>query len=89
MQELKYPLLPEQVGVTPEGVEEPRCIVDPACLAAIKDQPPGHRATVPTGADPKWRFMWRLGPRPDVTQFRELNAAPVLPAGNLLKLCFQ
>ncbi|KAK9838948.1 hypothetical protein WJX74_006582 [Apatococcus lobatus] len=75
------PELHYQVGVTPEGVEEPRCIVDPACLETIKDQPPGHRATVPTGPDPKWRFMWRLGARPDVTEFQELNAAPVLPAG--------
>ena len=73
-----------KVGVTPEGVEEPRCIVDPACLETIKDQAPGHRATVPTGPDPKWRFMWRLGPRPNVTDFQELNAAPVLPAGNSL-----
>ncbi|KAK9855116.1 hypothetical protein WJX84_010038 [Apatococcus fuscideae] len=75
------PELHYQVGVTPEGIEEPRCIMDPACLETIKGQPAGHRATAPTGPDPKWRFMWRLGRRPDVTQFHELNAAPVLPAG--------
>lgn len=32
-------------------------------------------------ADPKWRFMWRIGPRPSHTRFAELNAAPVVPKG--------
>ena len=70
-----------QVGATPEGVEVPRCMVDPACLAAISAQRPEHRAAVPRGADPKWRFFWRLGPRPQRTDFAELNAEPVVPAG--------
>lgn len=37
---------------------------------------------MPTGADCKWRFMWRIGPRPDpsATDYPELNAAPVVPA---------
>lgn len=37
---------------------------------------------MPTGADCKWRFMWRVGPRPDpsTTRYPELNAAPVVPA---------
>lgn len=70
-----------QVGATPEGVEVPRCVIDPDCLRTIEQQLPGHRATVPPGADPKWRFFWRLGPRPAHTQFAELNAAPVIPAG--------
>ncbi len=44
-------------------------------------QDPAHRATRPVGADPKWRFMWRLGDRPQRTRFAELNAEPVVPAG--------
>jgi len=69
-----------QVGVTPEGVEVPRCSMDPACLSDIAKQPEEHRAHVPKGADPKWRFMTRIGPRPTETKFKELNAEPVLPA---------
>lgn len=70
-----------QVGATPEGVEVPRCVVDPACAQSIAAQPPGHRATLPAGPDPKWRFFWRLGPRPARTRFAELNAPPVIPEG--------
>lgn len=33
------------------------------------------------GADPKWRFMARIGPRPAATQYAELNAEPVNPEG--------
>lgn len=72
-----------QVGATPEGVEVPRCVVDPNCLQTIEQQLPGHKATIPPGADPKWRFFWRLGPRPEHTQFAELNAEPVIPEGPL------
>lgn len=36
--------------------------------------------TVPTGPDVKWRFFWRVGPRPACTAFPELNAEPVVPA---------
>jgi hypothetical protein len=70
-----------QVGATPEGVEVPKCVVDPSCLETIAQQQPGNRAVVPTGADPKWRFFWRLGPRPRQTKFSELNAEPVIPHG--------
>ena len=75
-----------QVGATPAGVEVPRCVVDPSCLAAIASQSLHDKATVPDGADPKWRFFWRLGPRPGQTQFEELNAEPVIPAGVALAL---
>ena len=57
--------------------------MDPDCLQTIEQQLPEHRATVPPGADPKWRFFWRLGPRPEQTHFAELNAEPVIPAGKL------
>ncbi|KAK9814525.1 hypothetical protein WJX72_007371 [[Myrmecia] bisecta] len=73
------PELHYQVGVTPEGIELPRCTMDPSCLDTIEQQPAEHRATVPAGPDPKWRYMWRVGDRPDNTQFKELNAEPVVP----------
>ena len=31
------------------------------------------------GADPKWRFFWRMGDRPTVTKFPSLNAEQVVP----------
>lgn len=57
----------------------PRCLVDPACADLIAALPEGHRASVPTGPDVKWRFMHRVGPRPAATVFEELNAEPVVP----------
>jgi hypothetical protein len=30
-------------------------------------------------ADVKWRYMWRVGPRPQSTQYAELNSEPVVP----------
>ena len=68
-----------QVGVTPEGVEVPKCVASAECLKEIAAQPEQHRAVFPKGADPKWRFFWKLGERPKETRFAELNAAPVLP----------
>ncbi|KAK9842098.1 hypothetical protein WJX81_008332 [Elliptochloris bilobata] len=75
------PELHYQVGATPEGVEVPRCLADAECLAAMAGQPAASRATLPTGADAKWRFFWRLGPRPATTAYAELNADPVVPRG--------
>ena len=69
-----------QVGVTPAGVEFPRCATDEACLESIKSMPEEHRAQMPTGKDPKWRYMWRVGARPTETRFEELNEAPVIPS---------
>ena len=79
------PDLHYQVGVLPEGREVPACQSDPECLRAIAAQPPEHRARVPRGPDPKWRFHWRIGagPKPGsegATRFRRLNAPPVVPA---------
>lgn len=67
--------------MTPEGTEMPRCIVDPSSAASISQQVSEHRATLPTGPDPKWRFFWRVGDRPQLTEYPELNADPVIPAG--------
>lgn len=30
-------------------------------------------------ADPKWRFFWRVGERPECGEFSELNVEPVVP----------
>ena len=66
------------MGATPDHVETPRCLSSAAELDAARSS----GAAVPTGADPKWRFFWRVGPRPapDKTRYAELNAPPVVPA---------
>lgn len=68
------------MGVTPSGVERPRCLDDNGELLS----PTGtwherRRPVIPTGPDPKWRYMWRIGPRPSSTKFGELNAEQVRP----------
>lgn len=42
-----------QVGATPEGVEKPRCLRDPAILAHAASLAPADRPTTPTRADVK------------------------------------
>ncbi|KAG0569278.1 hypothetical protein KC19_6G079500 [Ceratodon purpureus] len=73
------PLLHYQVGVTPEGVEVPRCSMDPQMQELMRSMPSDSRPVVPVGPDRKWRYMWRIGPRPTKTRFQELNAEPVIP----------
>eukprot|EP00854_Cymbomonas_tetramitiformis_P006253 gene6253-7499_t len=75
------PELHYQVGVTPELVEVPRCTMDPTCLKGIENQSEENKATIPKGPDPKWRYFWRMGERPDPnkTKFAELNSPPVVP----------
>ncbi|XP_038977147.1 uncharacterized protein LOC120107779 [Phoenix dactylifera] len=75
------PHLHYQVGVTPEGVEIPRSLVDKDMQEKIKMMPEEFRPFTPTGPDPKWRYMWRIGPRPANTCFQELNSEPVIPEG--------
>ncbi|XP_021735820.1 uncharacterized protein LOC110702420 [Chenopodium quinoa] len=75
------PLLHYQVGVTPEGVEVPRSLVDAEMQQNLKAMSPQNQPSTPTGPDPKWRYMWRIGPRPSNTRFKELNAEPVIPEG--------
>ncbi|XP_073024795.1 uncharacterized protein [Primulina eburnea] len=70
-----------QVGVTPEGVEVPRSLVDEEMQQKLKTMPEEFQPSAPTGPDPKWRYMWRVGPRPSVTRFKELNSKPVIPDG--------
>jgi isopenicillin N synthase-like dioxygenase len=68
-----------QVGVTPENVECAKCAKDPRCLKEIDAMPEAHRPHKPTKADPKWRFFWRVGPRPATSEFPEQNLQPVCP----------
>ncbi|CAA3032359.1 Iron ascorbate family oxidoreductase [Olea europaea subsp. europaea] len=75
------PHLHYQVGVTPEGVEVPRSLVDEEIQEKLKAMPIEFQPSAPTGPDPKWRYMWRVGPRPSNTRFKELNSEPVIPEG--------
>jgi len=69
-----HPELSYQVGATPEFTEVPRDHAD-----VISKLDPKNAAHKPKGADPKWRFFWRIGERPEKTAFAEQNAAPVVP----------
>ncbi|XP_077214937.1 uncharacterized protein LOC143849683 [Tasmannia lanceolata] len=73
------PHLHYQVGVTPEGVEVPRSLVDEEMQQKIRTMPKEFQPSTPVGPDPKWRYMWRVGPRPLNTRFQELNSEPVVP----------
>lgn len=67
-----------QVGVTPSGTECARPHSD------VKTSlPDSQRPITPLTPlfDLKWRFFWRIGPRPSSTQFPSLNMDPVIPAG--------
>ena len=68
------PHLHYQVGVTPGDVERAR----PHCEfgKTLADQP---MSECPPLLDAKWRFFWRIGDRPESSQFEELNASPVVP----------
>ncbi|KAF2533823.1 hypothetical protein F2Q70_00032083, partial [Brassica cretica] len=75
------PNLHYQVGVTPEGVEVPRSLVDEEMQEKFKTMPNECKPHIPKGPDHKWRYMWRVGPRPSNTRFKELNSEPVIPEG--------
>ncbi|TXG55804.1 hypothetical protein EZV62_017117 [Acer yangbiense] len=75
------PNLHYQVGVTPEGVEVPRSLVDDEMQAKLNAMPKESQPSLPKGPDCKWRYMWRAGPRPSKTRFQELNSEPVIPEG--------
>lgn len=72
------PELHYQVGVTPEFVERPRNHCSRVAALASSEQP---QTLCPPDYDSKWRFFWRVGPRPAETKFTELNAEPVKPKG--------
>lgn len=73
--------LAHQVGATPECVEKPRCLKDTKLLETVQALPEIDRPQIPTSADIKWRYFWRIGDRPKETRFWELNADPVIPQG--------
>lgn len=64
----------DQVGVTPEGVEVPRSLVDKEMKEKLSAMPKEFQPYAPTGPDPKWRYMWRVGPRPSETRFKVKSA---------------
>jgi len=69
-----HPELSYQLGATPEFTEVPR-----DHLEKIRSLDRDNAAHVPQGADPKWRYFWRIGDRPKSTKFPELNASQVIP----------
>ncbi|GLT60711.1 hypothetical protein SLA2020_334670 [Shorea laevis] len=75
------PNLHYQVGVTPEGVEVPRSFLDEQMQEKLRAMPKEFQPSTPKGPDPKWRYMWRVGPRPSNTHFQELYSEPVIPEG--------
>lgn len=79
--EQERPLLHYQVGVTPGGVEVPRSAHDKEMCEKALLLAEDCKPHIPTGPDRKWRYMWRIGPRPVHTRFKELNAEPVIPEG--------
>jgi isopenicillin N synthase-like dioxygenase len=71
-----HPELSYQLGATPEFTEVPRDHVDK--IHSLTTENSAHE---PKGADPKWRYFWRIGERPANTKFPELNAPEVVPEG--------
>ncbi|CAI8612506.1 unnamed protein product [Vicia faba] len=53
------PQLHYQVGVTPEGIEVPRSLVDKKMKEEMKKLSKENRPSAPLGADLKWRYFWR------------------------------
>ena len=75
------PEIAYQVGATPSRVERPRCLMDEKIRDYATTLEESNRPTIPSEADCKWRFFWRIGDRPLESRFSELNAEPVIPAG--------
>jgi len=74
------PHLSYQVGVTPEGIETPRCTFDPSCKDRIEKMDPENKAHYPSGSDVKWRYFHPVGPRLADTKF-PWNKETVYPEG--------
>lgn len=70
-----------QVGVTPDRTELPRLNEEWVQSLRPEDKPVSAAAVASRCKDPKWRFFWRIGPRPveAETRFPELNAPQVIP----------
>mmetsp|Transcript_414 Transcript_414/g.686 ORF Transcript_414/g.686 Transcript_414/m.686 type:complete len:359 (-) Transcript_414:282-1358(-) len=65
-----------QIGATPEGIEKARNHCARAKTMGDEDAPVTE---CPPGKDPKWRYFWRIGPRPEQTEFKQLNVSNVIP----------
>lgn len=65
-----------QVGYTPQHTEKARDHCE-----RVKAYPEDERPVTicPPEKDPKVRFFWRMGELPPVTEFKQLNADPVIP----------
>lgn len=48
----------------------PRSLVDEEMKEKLRAIPKEHQPCTPKGPDPKWRYMWRVGPRPLNTRFQ-------------------
>lgn len=70
------PQLQYQVGYTPPFRERPRDHRERIEIMATKERP-----SIPTEADAKGRYYWRVGTPPATTQFPSLNADNVVPEG--------
>jgi len=68
-----------QVGSTPDGIENARDHT--TTMVKLGQQNPADKPLTkcPPDADPKWRFFWRMGEQPPVTEFKALNAPQVVP----------
>jgi len=65
-----------QVGLTPSMTEQARTHCDKLKNVSQEERP---LTICPPGADPKVRFFWRMGEIPPQTEFKQLNADPVVP----------
>eukprot|EP00596_Hydrurales_sp_CCMP1899_P008634 CAMPEP_0119033698 /NCGR_PEP_ID=MMETSP1177-20130426/752_1 /TAXON_ID=2985 /ORGANISM="Ochromonas sp, Strain CCMP1899" /LENGTH=366 /DNA_ID=CAMNT_0006990637 /DNA_START=148 /DNA_END=1248 /DNA_ORIENTATION=- len=65
-----------QVGVTPSHVECPRNHSQQIEKLTLKNKP---LTAYPPTPDLKWRFFWRIGPIPEVTNYPLLNMDAVIP----------
>lgn len=66
-----------QVGITPTRTERAR---DHCTRVSTLGQTEKPLTVCPPELDNKLRFFWRIGGRPEVTEFKQLNAEPVIPA---------
>lgn len=76
-----YPEVGFQVGVTPPGVEEPRCKRDPGCQNIIEKLSSENIPLTASDPDPKWRYSWRIGNDCHDDKLKLLNKKKVIPEG--------
>jgi isopenicillin N synthase-like dioxygenase len=66
-----------QVGITPTRTERAR---DHCTRVSTLSEGEKPITVCPPELDNKLRFFWRIGSRPEVTEFKQLNADPVIPS---------